>query len=242
VRVTGCGVKRVPSLLRRVPKRSWVAVCTRTPMLSDGAKVLCRELADRMDAEGHARIHRADLADALGVTERTVQRRLGELVERGYLHRLLRGQKGVHPLVVATVPERGWSVQGDVQGDTRTDVQGDATGVRECLPDERDADAFRETPGVSHKKYRERSDRLAVDAGAQQRAEHAPKPSPSVTDQEREEGDESAARSVALPAPAPLAAPEPGTAAVRVPNPPNVPEWEALRARFPRKPGQVARR
>lgn len=198
----------VPPGRRPATRREWRATLMRTLRLSNGAKLLGRHLDDRMDADGAVRLHRAQDAAALVVAERTVQRRLGELVEGGYLHRVSRGQKGSHSLLKATLPLPGWSAQGDVQGDT-TDgseprAQGDKSGHVECLPDERAVVALRETPVVPYKKYGERSDRVAVNVRRKRQIEPAADAPDTVNPEPRNEGDESGADNVVLPGADPL--------------------------------------
>lgn len=92
---------------RPITRTRWSPLVLREPMLTNGTRLLLVVMAERMRPDGQVRYPRPDLAQAAGVSQRQVQRRLAQAVEAGWLHRCVAGHNGRHAVYQATVPLSG---------------------------------------------------------------------------------------------------------------------------------------
>jgi hypothetical protein len=82
----------------------WRRMVYRSPLLSDPQRVVLLLLADHMRADRKVSVPCCDLAAVLGKSERRIGHRIGEAIERGFLVRVKRGQKGVTAEYQGTFP------------------------------------------------------------------------------------------------------------------------------------------
>jgi hypothetical protein len=76
----------------------------RSPLLKDPQRVVLLLLADHMRADRKVSVPCCDLAATLGKSERRVGHRIGEAIDRGFLVRVRRGQKGITAEYQGTFP------------------------------------------------------------------------------------------------------------------------------------------
>lgn len=125
----------------------WLSVVMRAPWLDCCPKITMIALYAAMLDDGTVTLRRAELADMLAIAERTVSRHLTVAVERGFLRRRQRGQKGRHAVYAAALPVLG-------QQDSQRADHGPADRLRKRGTDRR-ADGTFSAPTVGAPVYRD---------------------------------------------------------------------------------------
>ena len=83
----------------------WRRDVFRSTVLSDRAKVLLLFLAEHMNADRRVSLPRAQVAKALGKSERRITERITEAHDAGWLSTVVRGQKGITAVYQGLFPD-----------------------------------------------------------------------------------------------------------------------------------------